>query len=103
MPISLVDSWEILVTYSTVFLFVFDMDQTPESTKLNQLRRVLELSNRTTPAERNSDVEWKTPSKGGYPENSPRSHAMKWLKSEEALLTKKRKNSKNFSNFQRKF
>ena len=63
------------------------MDQTPESTKLNQLRRVLELSNRTTPAERNSDVEWKTPSKGGYPENSPRSHAMKWLKSEEALLT----------------
>ena len=87
MSISLVDSWEIRVTYSTVFLFVFDMDQTPESTKLNQLRRVLELSNRTTPAERNSDVEWKTPSKGGYPENSPRSHAMKWLKSEEALLT----------------
>ena len=88
MSISLVDSWEILVTYSTVFLFVFDMDQTPESTKLNQLRRVLELSNRTTPAERNSDVEWKTPSKGGYPENSPRSHAMKWLESEEAFLTK---------------
>ena len=87
MSISLVDSWEILVTYSTVFLFVFDMDQTPESTKLNQLRRVLELSNRTTPAEKNSDVEWKTPSKGGYPENAPRSHAMKWSKSEETLLT----------------
>ena len=63
------------------------MDQTPEFTKLNQLRRVLELSNRTTPAERNSEVEWKTPSKGGYPEHSPRSHAMKWLESEEAFLT----------------
>ena len=85
VSILLVGPWEIF--YSTVFLFVFDMDQTPESTKLNQLRRVLELSNRTTPAERNSDVEWKTPSKGGYPENSPRSHAMKLLKSEQALLT----------------
>ena len=63
------------------------MDQTPQSSTLHRLRNVLEMSNRTTPAERNSDVEWKTPSKGGYPENSPRSHAMKWLKSEEALLT----------------
>jgi len=46
---------------------VVDMGQTPESTKLNQLRRVLELSNRTTPVERNSGVEWKTPSKRRLP------------------------------------
>ena len=78
-------------------LLVIDMDQTPQSSTLHRLRNVLEMSNRTTPAEsqsKQSDTEWKTPSKGGYPENSPRSHAMKWLKSEEALLTKHRKTSK---------
>ena len=48
------------------------------------------MSNRTTPAEsqsKQSETEWKTPNKGGYPEHSPRSNAMKWLKSEEAFLT----------------
>ena len=66
------------------------MDQTPQSSTLHRLRNVLEMSNRTTPAEsqsKQSETEWKTPNKGGYPEHSPRSNAMKWLKSEEAFLT----------------
>ena len=66
------------------------MDQTPQSSTLHRLRNVLEMSNRTTPAEsqsKKSDTEWKTPSKGGYPENSPRTYATKWLHSEETLLT----------------
>ena len=66
------------------------MDQTPQSSTLHRLRNVLEMSNRTTPAEsqsKQSETEWKTPNKGGYPEHSPRSNAMKWLKSEEALIT----------------
>ena len=72
---------------------------TPNSAMMARLRRALnsefEMSNRTTPAENQSskqspesDEMWKTPRKGGYPESSPRSHAMKWMKSEEALLTK---------------
>ena len=71
-------------------LLVVDMDQTPQSSTLHRLRNVLEMSNRTTPAEsqsKQSETEWKTPNKGGYPEHSPRSNAMKWLKSEEAFLT----------------
>ena len=72
-------------------LLVVDMDQTPQSSTLHRLRNVHEMSNRTTPAEsqsKQSETEWKTPNKGGYPEHSPRSNAMKWLKSEEAFLTK---------------
>ncbi len=52
------------------------------------------MSNGTTPAGNQSskpspenDEMWKTPRKGGYPESSPRSHPMKWIKFEEALLT----------------
>ena len=89
VSILLVDSFEIFSTYATAFFFIVDIVQTPKSSTLHRLRSVLEMSNRTTPAEsqsKQSDVEWKTPSKGGYPENSPRSHAMKWLKSEEALF-----------------
>ena len=84
--------------------------QTPGST-LDRVRRALngdfEMSNRSTPAKAvvtsdskkstlENDEEWKTPRKDGYPDSSPRSHAMKWLKSEEALLTFLTKFVENF-------
>ena len=90
VSILLVDSFEIFSTYATAFFFIVDIVQTPKSSTLHRLRSVLEMSNISTPAEsqsKKSAVEWKTPSKGGYPENNPRSYTMKWLKSEEALLT----------------
>ena len=72
---------------------------TPDSAaRLALLRRALntefEMSNRTTPpasgiehSSAGHDEDWKTPRKEGYPDHSPRSSAIKWLKSEEAFLT----------------
>ena len=67
-------------------------------TQIARVRRALSpdfaMSNNSTPATDQmkkstsvSEEEWKTPRKEGYPDQSPRSSARKWLKSEEALLT----------------
>ena len=67
-------------------------------TQIARVRRALSpdfaMSNNSTPATDQmkkstsiSEEDWKTPRKEGYPDQSPRSSARKWLKSGEALLT----------------
>ena len=87
-------SWEILVFYGVWVLIKME----PPVSQIDRVRRALSpdfaMSNNSTPATDQmkkstsvSEEEWKTPRKEGYPDQSPRSSARKWLKSEEALLT----------------
>ena len=79
----------------------------PPVSQIDRVRRALSpdfaMSNNSTPATDQmkkstsvSEEEWKTPRKEGYPDQSPRSSARKWLKSEEALLTNSGKNLEKF-------
>ena len=78
----------------------------PPVSQIDRVRRALSpdfaMSNNSTPATDQmkkstsvSEEEWKTPRKEGYPDQSPRSSARKWLKSEEALLTNFAKKAAN--------